>query len=83
MPVVYIRIHEGIFAGYKKNVSERVHAAMVDVLGVHDDTWDQFFSEFEADPPRACEGSTADGPVHVPGGLASKRSVSGIPSNWR
>ena len=45
MPMVYIQMHEGKDAAYKKAVSEGIHAAMMDVLGVPDDTWDQFFHE--------------------------------------
>lgn len=47
MPMVYIWMHEGKDAEYKKQVSEGIHAAMMDVLGVPDDTWDQFFNEME------------------------------------
>ena len=41
MPMVYIQMHEGKDAAYKKAVSDGIHAAMLDVLGVPDDTWDQ------------------------------------------
>ena len=45
MPMVYIQMHEGKDAAYKKAVSDGIHVAMMDVLGVPDDTWDQFFNE--------------------------------------
>ncbi|UDL94069.1 tautomerase family protein [Lichenihabitans sp. PAMC28606] len=45
MPMVYIQMHEGKGAAYKKAVSDGIHVAMMDVLGVPDDTWDQFFNE--------------------------------------
>lgn len=43
--MVYIWLHEGRSAENKKQVSEGIHAAMMDVLGVPDDTWDQFFND--------------------------------------
>ena len=46
MPLVYIQLHKGKDPTYKKAVSDGIHAAMVDVLGVPDDTWDQFFNEY-------------------------------------
>jgi 4-oxalocrotonate tautomerase len=45
MPMVYIQMHQGKDAAYKKAVSEGIHVAMMDVLGVPKDTWDQFFYE--------------------------------------
>lgn len=45
MPMVYIQMHEGKSAEYKKQVSEGIHTAMMDVLGVPEDTWDQIFNE--------------------------------------
>lgn len=47
MPMVYIWMHEGKSADYKKQVSDGIHAAMMDVLGVPEDTWDQFFNEMQ------------------------------------
>lgn len=47
MPMVYIWMNEGKDEAYRKNVSEGIHAAMMDVLGVPEDTWDQFFNEMK------------------------------------
>lgn len=47
MPIVYIWMHEGKDSEYKKQVSEGIHAAMMNVLGVLEDTWDQFFNEMQ------------------------------------
>lgn len=45
MPMVYIWTHEGKSEERLKGISEGIHAAMVDVLKVSDDTWDQFINE--------------------------------------
>ena len=47
MPIVNIWMHEGKDAAYKKHVSEGIHAAMMGVLGVPDDTWDQLFNDMK------------------------------------
>ncbi|MHC9420159.1 tautomerase family protein [Sphingomonas citri] len=47
MPMVYIWMHEGKDAAYKRHIAEGIHAAMKDVLGVPNDTWDQFFNEIK------------------------------------
>ena len=43
MPMIYVFQHEGKSAEHKKKVSDGIHAAMVNVLNVPEDTYDQFF----------------------------------------
>lgn len=45
MPMIHIWMHRGKDADYKRRISEGIHAAMVDVLGVTEDTWDHVFNE--------------------------------------
>ena len=45
MPMIYVMLHEGKSAEYKQQVSDGIHAAMVNVLHVPPDTYDHFFSE--------------------------------------
>ena len=40
MPMIHIWMHEGKSADYKEQLSEGIHAAMIDVLEVPEDTWD-------------------------------------------
>jgi 4-oxalocrotonate tautomerase len=47
MPMVHIWMHEGKTAEYKAQISEGIHTAMMDVLGVPSDTWDQMFNEMK------------------------------------
>ena len=45
MPLIHIWMHEGKSADYKRQLSEGIHAAMIEVLEVPEDTWDHVFNE--------------------------------------
>lgn len=47
MPMIHIWMHEGKDAEYRKQISEGIHFAMIDALGVPDDTWDHVFNELK------------------------------------